>query len=60
MTYASAQPLKPSEQPPERTLGEAVDALKAGVTRQARAFYNRPIAAGAKAVMHRILGEKPD
>jgi hypothetical protein len=56
----SALPLKDSERDAPRTLEDAVDGLKGAFEKKRTEFYNRPIPEGTKAVMHRIMGEKPD
>lgn len=54
----SGLPLAESERDQEKSLGEAMDALERSRRRRLMEFYRRPIPAHAKALMHRIMGER--
>lgn len=60
MTFTSQLPLKDSERPQERSLGEAVDALKAAFAVKQRRHYDKPPTPHDKANMHRLMGERGD
>jgi hypothetical protein len=60
MTYISSRPIEAKELPRQKSLAEAVDALSVARAAQARKFYDRKPEPHAKAVMHRMMGERDD